>query len=85
MIRNQKERGLLQVKETGHTVVFGYSRRSKHVIESLLEHTDVVLVDDLEREPFSHPRFHYVCGDPAADVDARASTHRKGGPCDRPR
>ncbi|MGX9808010.1 potassium channel family protein [Exiguobacterium acetylicum] len=65
LIRNQKERGLLQVKETGHTVVFGYSRRSKHVIESLLEHTDVVLVDDLEREPFSHPRFHYVCGDPA--------------------
>lgn len=65
VIRDQKERGMLQVKEAGHTIVFGYSRRSKHVIEELLETTDVILVDDLEREPFSHERFHYVNGDPA--------------------
>ncbi|MCK2157589.1 MULTISPECIES: potassium channel family protein [Exiguobacterium] len=77
LIRNQKERGLLQVKETGHTLVFGYSRRSKHVIDELLETTDVILIDDLEREPFSHPRFHYVSGDPALDATLQRANIKK--------
>jgi len=67
LVREKKEKGMLDVKESNHTIVFGYGRRSRQVIDALLENEDVVLIDDLEKEPFSHPNFHYVCGDPALE------------------
>jgi voltage-gated potassium channel len=70
--KRRKEEGKLQYKGENHFVIISWTAKSKSTIKELLladEVTDIVLIDELEKTPFEHERFHYIQGSPT-DTDS---------------
>jgi voltage-gated potassium channel len=64
-LKKLKEEGKLNYKGENHFVVIGWSNTSKRTIEELIaQQRDVVLIDQLEKEPLTHEYFHFIHGDP---------------------
>jgi voltage-gated potassium channel len=69
--KKRKEEGQLFYKGENHFVIIGWTAKSKSTIKELLlgdEKTDIVLIDEFEKTPFQHERFHYIQGSPT-DVE----------------
>jgi voltage-gated potassium channel len=69
--RKRKEEGKLSYKGENHFVIIGWTAKSKSTVKELLlcdEKTDIVLIDEFEKSPFEHERFHYIQGSPT-DVE----------------
>jgi voltage-gated potassium channel len=69
--KRRKEEGKLSYKGENHFVIIGWTAKSKSTINELLlcdEKTDIVLIDEFERTPYEHERFHYIQGSPT-DVE----------------
>ncbi|MCM3694385.1 potassium channel family protein [Neobacillus niacini] len=69
--KKRKEEGRLSYKGENHFVIIGWTAKSKSTVKELLfcdEKTDIVLIDEFERTPFEHERFHYIQGSPT-DVE----------------
>jgi voltage-gated potassium channel len=69
--KKRKEEGKLSYKGENHFVIIGWTAKSKSTVKELLlcdEKTDIVLIDEFEKTPFEHERFHYIQGSPT-DVE----------------
>jgi voltage-gated potassium channel len=69
--KKRKEEGKLFYKGENHFVIIGWTAKSQSTIKELLlgdEKTDIVLIDEVEKTPFEHERFHYIQGSPT-DVE----------------
>lgn len=65
--KKRKEEGKLFYKGEKHFVIIGWTAKSKSTIKELLlgdEKTDIVLIDEFEKTPLEHERFHYIQGSP---------------------
>lgn len=64
--RQLKEEGKLMYKGKGHIVIVGWTAKSESTVRQLLASTscDIVLIDQLDKSPYDHDRFHYVKGSP---------------------
>src|SRR4051794_14228653 len=63
--------GKLSYKGENHFVIIGWTAKSKSTIKELLladEKTDIVMIDEFEKTPYEHERFHYIQGSPT-DVE----------------
>ncbi|WP_338780213.1 ion channel [Metabacillus sp. FJAT-52054] len=63
--KQMKEEGKLMYKGQNHYVIIGWSLKSKEAVKELLfeePDTDLVLIDELEKSPVTHERFHYING-----------------------
>ncbi|OLS40493.1 TrkA family potassium uptake protein [Bacillus sp. MRMR6] len=69
--KRAKEEGKLSYKGENHFVIMGWTAKSKNTIKELIladSITDIVLIDDKEKTPYEHERFHYIQGSPT-DVE----------------
>lgn len=69
--KKRKEEGKLSYKGENHFVIIGWTAKSKSTIKELLlcdEKTDILLIDEFEKTPYEHERFHYIQGSPT-DVE----------------
>jgi voltage-gated potassium channel len=69
--KKRKVEGKLFYKGENHFVIIGWTAKSQSTIKELLlgdEKTDIVLIDEVEKTPFEHERFHYIQGSPT-DVE----------------
>jgi voltage-gated potassium channel len=69
--KKRKEEGKLSYKGENHFVIIGWTAKSMSTIKELLlgdEKTEIVLIDEFEKTPFEHERFHYIQGSPT-DVE----------------
>ena len=69
--KKRKEEGKLIYKGENHFIIVGWTAKSKSTIKELLlgdDKTDIVLIDEFEKTPFEHERFHYIQGSPT-DVE----------------
>jgi voltage-gated potassium channel len=69
--KKRKEEGKLSYKGENHFVIIGWTAKSKSTIKELLladDKTDIVMIDEFEKTPFEHERFHYIQGSPT-DVE----------------
>lgn len=69
--KKRKEEGKLSYKGENHFVIIGWTAKSKSTIVELLlcdEKTEIVLIDEFEKTPYEHERFHYIQGSPT-DVE----------------
>ncbi|MTI81019.1 MAG: ion transporter [Firmicutes bacterium] len=65
--KRKKEEGKLQYHGENHFVIIDWSRNANLAIQEILNSdpsVDVVLIDQLEKTPFSHERVYYVKGNP---------------------
>ncbi|WP_404328694.1 ion channel [Mesobacillus maritimus] len=65
--RKLKEEGKLRFKGRNHYVIIGWSNKSKHTMNELLEidqQAKILVIDSLKNAPFEHERFSYIQGDP---------------------
>ena len=65
--RRLKEEGKLRFKGKDHYVIIGWSNKSKHTMNELLEidqQAKILVIDSLKNAPFEHERFSYIQGDP---------------------
>lgn len=62
-----KGEGKLKFKGKNHIVIIGWSKKSEYAIKGILakQSCEVVIIDDLEKEPFIHDRVHFISGDAA--------------------
>ena len=50
-----------------HIILIGWNDKTKIVIQEILkyrEHIDVVVIDNLQKDPLSEDRMFYINGDP---------------------
>jgi voltage-gated potassium channel len=69
-IKRLKEEGKLKYTGTGHIVIFGWSKKAEIAIKEIInsdEKMEIVLIDQLQREPFQHDRVIYIQGDPSVE------------------
>ncbi|MTH53539.1 ion transporter [Bacillus mangrovi] len=60
-----KEEGKLMYKGKDHYIIIGWTLKSKEAAEELMmeePETDILLIDELEKSPLTHERFHYING-----------------------
>jgi voltage-gated potassium channel len=65
-----KEEGKLNYSGSDHIVIFGWSNKAYSAVVEILASEDeieVVIIDQLAKEPFSHDRVHYIQGDPSVE------------------
>ncbi|MDF2857593.1 MAG: hypothetical protein K0Q87_3444 [Neobacillus sp.] len=65
--KRNKEEGRMAFKGKNHFVIIGWTTKSKNTISELFlgeESTEIVLIDEFEKTPFEHERFHYIQGSP---------------------
>lgn len=71
-MHRRRETGKLKFHGKHHVIIMNWSRKAKYAIEELLSSSpdiDIVIVDDLEKHPYDHPKVHFVSGDPtSADI-----------------
>lgn len=64
----KKEEGKLPYSGQQHFVIIDWSKHAEHAIEEILRtdpQAEIVLIDVLEKTPYSHDRVHYVKGNPS--------------------
>lgn len=69
--KRRKEEGRMTYNGGNHFVIMGWTTKSKNTVNELFlgdDTTEIVLIDELERTPIEHERFHYIQGSPT-DVD----------------
>lgn len=69
--KKRKEEGKLSYKGENHFVIIGWTAKSKSTIKELLlgdDKNDIVMIDEFEKTPYEHERFHYIQGSPT-DVE----------------
>ncbi|MEH7249618.1 ion channel [Neobacillus niacini] len=69
--KKRKEEGKLFYKGENHFVILGWTAKSKSTIKELLlgdDKADIVLIDEFDKTPYEHERFHYIQGSPT-DVE----------------
>jgi voltage-gated potassium channel len=69
-IKKLKEEGKLKYTGVDHIVIFGWSKKSKIAIEEIInsdKKIEIVIIDQLPREPYDHDRVIYIQGDPSVD------------------
>jgi voltage-gated potassium channel len=69
--KRRKEEGKLPYKGENHYVIMGWTAKSKSTISELFlgdATTEIVLIDEFEKSPYEHERFHYIQGSPT-DVE----------------
>lgn len=65
-----KEEGKLKYTKSNHYVFIDYSVKTSETIERVLsseKNTEIVLVDDLPKNPYEHDRVHFISGDPSEE------------------
>lgn len=65
--QRKKEEGKLKFTRQNHFVMIDWSKHSELALQEILStqpHAEVVLIDTLEKSPFTHERVHYVRGNP---------------------
>ncbi|QQE76884.1 potassium channel family protein [Alicyclobacillus sp. SO9] len=70
VMRNRRERGLLDYKGTNHIIIIGWSQKAYFAIREILSRNSkhkIVLVDEIESNPCSENGVVYVQGPPALD------------------
>ncbi len=53
-----------------HIIIVNWSKKAQLAIEELLAfdpNDEVVIIDEVEKHPFDHPKVHYVNGDPTSE------------------
>lgn len=69
--KRRKEEGKMSYKGEKHFVIIGWTTKSKSTIKELFmgdAKTEIVLIDEFEKTPYEHERFHYIQGSPT-DVE----------------
>lgn len=69
--KKRKEEGKMSYKGENHFVIIGWTTKSNSTIKELFMgdvKTEIVLIDEFEKTPYEHERFHYIQGSPT-DVD----------------
>lgn len=69
--KKRKEEGKMTYKGENHFVIIGWTAKSKSTIQELFmgdPKTEIVLIDEFEKTPYEHERFHYILGSPT-DVE----------------
>ncbi|MBO9130668.1 potassium channel family protein [Bacillus sp. 165] len=62
-----KESGKLKYNGKGHIIIIGHSQKAIYAIEQIVStqpKQEIVLIDDAEKSPVSHPHVHYVRENP---------------------
>lgn len=74
-----KGEGKLSYKGENHIVIIGWSKKAEYTIKSILEkrECDVVIIDQLEKEPFEHERVHYISGNVAYEATVTMANIQK--------
>jgi voltage-gated potassium channel len=78
--KRMKEEGKMTFKGENHYVIIGWTTKSKNTIKELFigdEHTEIVLIDELEKSPYEHERFLYIQGSPTDDETLRRARIEK--------
>ncbi len=68
LYRSRRLKGRLKYSGNNHIILIGWNNKAKFAIEEILdshEHTEIVIIDDLEEAPIVLERVHYVRGDAA--------------------
>lgn len=69
--KKRKEEGKMAYKGENHFVIMGCTAKSKSTIKELMLSdikAEIVLIDEFEKTPYEHERFHYIQGSPT-DVE----------------
>lgn len=64
-----KGEGKLKYKGKNHIVIVGWSKKAEYAVKGILstKDSDVVIIDELVKEPFEHDRVHFIAGDAATE------------------
>jgi voltage-gated potassium channel len=82
MFQKRREEGLLNYSGSNHVVIIGWSKKSEMAVKEILEYPDkldIVIIDSLDRTPYTHEHVYYIKGDPTSDetlIQANISTAR---------
>ncbi|MGD7008571.1 ion channel [Metabacillus sp. 84] len=63
--KQMKEEGRLMYRGQHHYVLIGWTQKSREAAKELMleePEADLVLIDELEKSPMTHERFHYIQG-----------------------
>lgn len=67
IFKKRKEEGKLSYHGKGHIVIVGWSKKAALAIDEILladKDTEIVLIDEVEKEPLNMKRVHYIHGSP---------------------
>ncbi|MDR7002418.1 ion channel [Neobacillus niacini] len=79
-IKKMKEEGRMAFRGEDHFVIIGWTTKSKNTIHELFlggPKTEIVLIDELEKTPYEHERFHYIQGSPTDEETLRKAKLEK--------
>lgn len=71
MRKRLREEGKLQIKDSKHIILVGWSKKAQITLQEILEASEemiIVIIDEtLEKTPILHERVKFVKGDPASE------------------
>ena len=73
-IHHRRESGKVRYQGSDHIVVINWSKKAQSAIDELLTsdpHVEIVIIDNLEKNPYVHANVQFVSGDPTSEVTLR--------------
>lgn len=73
-IHYRREAGKLNYHGSDHIVIINWSKKAHSAIEELLTsdpHVEIVIIDNLEKNPYLHANVQFVSGDPTSEGTLR--------------